>query len=327
MTRHNTFTVSVIIPTKNRPSDLELTVRTLLEQTILPAQLIVVDQSADDESHRRVQAQIASCKNPATRSIQVCYVQDESISGGAMARNRAMARASGDIWLFLDDDVCLEPNFLEQIVAVYRSANVVGVSGIVTNYTPPSLISRCWSWLFVRGPFHDDRQPIYWNSENLRDSHPLRVSRLGGGLMSFRADAIRNVRFDENLMGVSDGEDVDFCSRLPEDASLVIAPKARLVHQQSTAGRSRQHWLLRHARANCFIYFKVWRFRRMSWFYFAWLTAGYSIAASLASLRTGTVNPWRDLIEGICQGYLAGWKQTNTGTRALPKNGKVRTMN
>jgi hypothetical protein len=47
------FRVSVIIATKNRPDALALAVRTLLAQTVPPVALVVVDQSAGEESRRR----------------------------------------------------------------------------------------------------------------------------------------------------------------------------------------------------------------------------------------------------------------------------------
>ncbi len=308
MDRH--FTVSVIIPTKNRPDDLELTLRSLVTQTVAAEELIIVDQSEDGESKGRA---YRTLMNGSAR-IRLHYIHDTGITGGAAARNHAMAVASSDIWLFLDDDVILEPNFVEELIAAYRTnPKAIGVSGIVTNYPHPALEFQLWSSLFVRGPFHDDRQPVYWNAEKLRNAGPLRVSRMGGGLMSFRADAVRDLRFDENLSGVSDGEDVDFCSRLPEGSLFIIVPKARLVHKLSPAGRSRQHWLNRHARSNHFLYRKNWEGRNSNWLYFAWLNAGYYLVAALATVKGLSLKPWRDLLDGIEQGRRVGAAKGESG--------------
>jgi len=297
------LTVSVIIPTKNRPGDLDLTVQTLLQQSVLPEELLIVDQSTDDESSQRVHRLM---DRYAPGSMQLKYVHDSRLSGGAAARNRAMAMATSEVWLFLDDDVCLEPNFVEELLAAYHSyPQAVGVSGIVTNYPRPAVAFQLWNRIFVCGPFRDDRQPVYWNAEQLRSSPPVRVSRLGAGLMSFRADAVRDIRFDENLSGVSDGEDVDFCSRIG-GRLLIIVPQARLVHKLSPAGRSRQHWLNRHARSNHFLYRKNWSSKAINRASFAWLNAGYFLVAGFASLRAASLTPWRDLMDGIRQGHRAG---------------------
>lgn len=295
--------VSVIIPTKNRSEDLDLTLRSLVAQTVLPEELIIVDQSEGNES-RTCTERVLSTRN---RGIELKYIHDTRITGGAAARNQAMSVASGNVWLFLDDDVILEADFIEQLLNAYHAnPEAVGVSGIVTNYPHPALTFQLWSSAFVRGPFHDDRQPVYWNAERLRKSDPIAVSRMGGGLMSFKADVVRDLRFDENLSGVSDGEDVDFCSRLTQGSLLIIVPKARLVHKLSPAGRSRQHWLNRHARSNHFLYHKNWAGQKSNKFYFAWLNAGYYLVASLAVVKSASLAPWRDLLDGIEQGRLVG---------------------
>ena len=292
------LTVSVIIPTKNRPADLETTVRTLVNQSVLPEQLVIVDQSVNEESRKQVESVISSASNRNPAKIDLDYIWDPEVRGLAAARNRAMSRALGNIWLFLDDDVQLEPNFVAEMVAVYHlRPQAIGVSGIVTNYKPPSAVLRYWTTIFVRGPFHDDRQPVYWNSGKLQLSDPIPVSRLGGGLMSFRADTIRDLRFDENLRGVCDGEDVDFCCQLPKGSLLLIAPRAHLAHYQSPIGRSRQHWLTRHVRADYFLYQKYWATAITNRFCFGWLNIGYFLIACLASLNRCSLEPWRDLIK------------------------------
>ena len=112
--------------------------------------------------------------------------------------------------------------------------------------------------MFVTGPFHDDRQATYRSAESLRHSGPLRVTRFGGGLIIFRSSAIRDVRFDPNLRGASEGEDVDFCMHLDRTARLVIHPGARLVHKGSPAGRASEHWIGGVVRGNTYLYYRNW---------------------------------------------------------------------
>lgn len=120
--------------------------------------------------------------------------------------------------------------------------------------------------------------------------------------MSFRADAIRDIQFDENLSGVSDGEDVDFCAHLKPRSLLLITPKARLVHNQSPAGRSQKHWTSREAKSNHYLYYRNWRSGIFNRLCFCWLNLGYGIVATFASLRRGSLEPWRDLVEGMREG-------------------------
>ncbi len=293
-------TISVIIPTQARPDELDAAVRSVLRQSVMPQQLIIVDQSRHPQSQRQVEAQFAQAPAEIKQALELSYIRNSTISSGSAARNRGMEVARGEVWLFLDDDVELEPDFLKELLNVYvRHPQVVGVSGIITNYRRPSLLFRVWAGIFFRGPFRDERQPIYWNAEKLRHGDPIRVSRMGGGLMSFRAKALPAIRFDEDLLGVSDGEDIDFCARLGPEAILMIAPRARLVHKLSPRGRDQAHWLRRDARAKHYLYQRIWRHgvaRRLA---FLWLSAGYAIAASLGSLRRGSLDPWRAFLAGI----------------------------
>src|ERR1700677_3715703 len=224
----NASSVSVIIPTKNRPSDLLTAFRSLLRQTVRPAQIAVVDQSSDDTAIGSLRSALHGIEG-----VRLDYLYDPSLNGAASARNRAMDLATGDIWLFLDDDVDLELDFVQRLLEGYEKLpHAAGLSGIITNYTVPSTLPRLWTAIFARGAFHDERQPIYWACEQLRNSEPIEVQHFTSALMSFRKSVIRNVRFDPNYPGAL-AEDVDFCWQLPAGTRRFIVPQARLAHNRS----------------------------------------------------------------------------------------------
>jgi len=133
--------------------------------------------------------------------------------------------------------------------------------------------------------------------------------------MSFRASAIRHIRFDENLRGVSDGEDVDFCARLDRGAELWMTPKARLIHKESPVGRQQDHWLRRDARSSYFHYWKNWNRGTKNQLWFFWLNAGYGLIATLGSLRVGSLRPWQAVLKGAREGkaVVTGAERTNSG--------------
>jgi GT2 family glycosyltransferase len=284
------LSISVIIPTKSRADDLDLTINSLLRQTCLPDEVIVVDQSAEKSLTRSL-------------PLRVRYLHDPSLSGAAAARNAAMNIATGDIWLFLDDDVELEPNFLKELLASY-TPEIAGVSGIITNYAPPAPVQRIWDATFVRGIFHDARQRLYWHAEQLRDSPPIRVDRFTGALMSFRASVLRGIRWDSGLRGGSfhPQDDLDFCYSLPEGSLLVIAPRARLVHHRTPVARSATHWLFTHAQSNYFMWQRHWRKRRGNWASFTWLRVGYTAMAVISTVKRRSLDPWRAWRNGARKG-------------------------
>ena len=282
------LSVSVIIPTKNRAADLARTIETLLLQTVQPLELIIVDQSPALTFTRQI-------------PIPVVCIHDPTLSGASVARNVAMDRAQGDIWLFLDDDVLLEPDFIEEILKAYYP-NVTGVSGIITNYSVPPLKQRLWESLFQLGPFRDERQSIYRRAASLRGMEPIRVRQFGGGLMSFRASAICGHHFDTNLIGASPGEDIDFCVGLPKDSVLLITPRARLIHNRSPESRDTTHWISVVAQVASYMHARHWKRGIWNHLCYAWLNAGFALATSLSGLRHGFPFPWRAWRDGLRKG-------------------------
>jgi GT2 family glycosyltransferase len=278
-----------------------MTIASLLHQTVVPAQIVVVDQSENDEVRRRLEKLFAQAPASVREKTTLCHIYDPAIPGAAAARNRGMDAANGEILLFLDDDVSLEKTFLEEILAAYeRNPSAVGVSGVFTNYKAPSWMFRCWTRMFHHGPFWDERQSVYWNADRLRRSKPIHTTKFTGALMSFRAQTVRGLRFDENVRATS-AEDVDFCARIPRKKGdvLLMAPRARLLHKLSSPGRSRKHWLYTETERAYYLYTRNWKHGLKNRLCLGWLTFGYCLAATCSSLRRGSLEPWRAVIRGI----------------------------
>jgi len=289
-----TYSVSVIVPTKNRPREIEQALASLSRQSVEPLEVVIVDQSGSEETAQVVQEASRCGSGP-----DVVYIHDSGIQGASAARNRAMERTKGAIWLFMDDDVVLEPNFLEELLNVYRRyPQTTGVCGMITNYNPPPLPARIWAGLFAWGPFHDERQPLYWKAEALRNAEPIRVTKFGATMMSFRADAIVEIRFDLDPAAFP-GEDIDFCLRVAPGSVLLLAPRARGVHKRTPTARDGEHWLRASARSASYLYRKHWRVGVRNRICFWWLQIGYVCAALAGSIKRLSLAPWRALLEGI----------------------------
>src|SRR5262245_38746683 len=97
--RSNDLEVSVIIPTRNRAAELERAVASILLQTIVPRQLIIVDQSDGDESRRCVEQRYRVLPQSMQAALKLEYVHDVRIQGANAARNRGMDLAAGQIWV------------------------------------------------------------------------------------------------------------------------------------------------------------------------------------------------------------------------------------
>ena len=85
--------VSVIITTFNRPLSLKRAVASVLNQTVLPAEIIIVNDG--DE---------LKIEEPYLLHPLIKVVQNERNYGANFSRNRGAALSRGDILMFLDDD-------------------------------------------------------------------------------------------------------------------------------------------------------------------------------------------------------------------------------
>jgi len=297
------LSLAVIIPTRNRRDDLALAVRTLLAQTVLPDELIIVDQSPTDDAERAVRELYASASTAVRGGCALRYTRDPAITGAATARNAGMDVTTCDVLLFLDDDVELELDFVARLLETYvREPGVAGVSGIVTNYAPEGLFGELWHGIFFTGPFRDDRRNVYLRAGRLREGGVVTVSRFGGGLMSFRSASIGGLRFDANLRGACEGEDVDFCMRLPAGSRLVVNPAARLVHHSSRVARADEHWCGGVVRGNTYLYHRNWRRGLLPRLAYWWLMAGFAALTALTSLKQRSAVPWRTFRRAMRQG-------------------------
>jgi len=126
----NTFDASIIIPTYNRKESLRETLLSLTRQT-WPAdrfEVIVVDDGSTDGTE-----EIAKDKFPFT----LRYVR-QSNQGSAVARNTGAKQASGDVLIFLDDDILVEPDYIAGLIEEHQNHPRILGMGTELPYIPPN---------------------------------------------------------------------------------------------------------------------------------------------------------------------------------------------
>ncbi len=221
--------VSAIIPTMSRPTDLALTVASLMAQTALPGEVIVVDAGADDDTARLVE-------NFRLAFRGADFIYERAAPGLPGQRNAGLARARGDVVLFLDDDVTLAPDFLAALLGAMEDGAVGGACGVIVNQRLPGRYTRFLQWLF--------RQPRYARRSFLqrsglptflyRPAAPAAVKILTGCDMAFRRAALGGFRFDARL-NYFDDDDVSLTAA--RRGMLLQVPAARVEHRLAPAAR------------------------------------------------------------------------------------------
>src|SRR5438552_1093907 len=100
--------ISVVIPTLNRPAELQVAIRSILDQTRLPKEIIVVDQSEGIETH----AVVDELKREVFGQVEIHYLFQKDRST-AKARNKGTKAAGEEIISYVDDDVTISRNYFE----------------------------------------------------------------------------------------------------------------------------------------------------------------------------------------------------------------------
>jgi glycosyltransferase involved in cell wall biosynthesis len=129
-------TVSAVIPTHLRPNLLKEAIASVGQQTLLPSELLVVDD-ADDAETRQVVATAA-----ATLPFPVHYVANAA--GGVCLSRNCGADASRSTWIaFLDDDDVWHPQFLARLVDLANDSGVqLALSGLLRHVDEQTITPR-----------------------------------------------------------------------------------------------------------------------------------------------------------------------------------------
>ncbi|HEY2992215.1 MAG TPA: glycosyltransferase family 2 protein [Methylomirabilota bacterium] len=291
------LTVSVVMPTKNRAQFLVAAVRALLAQTVMPDELVIVDQSDDDTGARHVAALVAAL--PESERPKLIHVLDRTINGAAAARNAGLDHATGDIVVCCDDDVLAEPTVLERLLAHYRLApEYAALAPVITNYPAPNVARRLYREIFCLGPFRDERQPVYWFWREYPTPARIPVRMFTGAMMSFRRSALEGLRHDARYKGASVGEDIDLCWTLwRRGARLAIVTDAHIVHNRAPRPASRPE--AAQIASWGFLYQKHLPRTLATRAAFAWYVVGVLIGAVVSAAAECSLQPLRSAAAGV----------------------------
>jgi GT2 family glycosyltransferase len=226
--------VTVVIPTHNQPARVEACVDALLrcgEDFEERSEIIVVDNGSTDEAAARV-AKIAS------EDHRVSVITDAE-AGAARARNRGLERATADVVAFVDEDVLVEPGWLDAVRTKFDDPSVVAVVGRVSL----TMEDERPEWLTA------DLETWYSALDLGDEDHPLAPQESGWTAnLAVRRDAALAVGGFNEAFGPGRrawyNDDIEFMSRMKSAGTIWYAAGARALHRIGPERLTRR-WLLR----------------------------------------------------------------------------------
>lgn len=232
------LTTAVIICTRNRLSDIVRCLESLVLQTTMPNQIIVVDSSDQPlQEYREFQEFF---NNDRFANVNLIYIH--TAPGLTLQRNVGIDLATCDIMHFLDDDVILTSHYLASMTAIFQdNPKYAGGMGTITNIPVPS--KNNWHRLlrhifllqrdYASGNFTASGMPTHAYGT----AHFKNVQVLGGCCMAYRSWVFKKHRFDEQLTRYAFMEDCDFSRRVSYEYPLFYNPAAKLEHHPSKSNR------------------------------------------------------------------------------------------
>ncbi|MBD3306657.1 glycosyltransferase [candidate division KSB3 bacterium] len=235
--------ISVVTPTLHRPEEVAGLLENLSQQTLLPAEIILVDGAPPEEiATQEVVAALAP-----TFSFDCRYIRHGG--GTAIQRNVGIDAATGEFIAFVDDDIRLEPDFFERMIEVFKQDEdykVGGITGYITNaFLDPNTSSR-WRWykrLRIFTTYEPGRYDFETGSPINRYLQPphkeLReIDFMGAGCAIWREEVFHNgLRFSPFFKGYGILEDAHLALRAGQDWTLLENGRAHCVHLKSKSGR------------------------------------------------------------------------------------------
>ncbi len=129
------YPVSVIIPAYNSQATIGLCLKTLLDQSLKPIEIIVVDDGSADGTKAIV------------KNYKAVTFLSQKHRGPGAARNLGASRAQGKIYVFIDSDMEFSRDFLAVLTRPIRFHRTIGTwSGNEWVKNWDNVWARCWNY-------------------------------------------------------------------------------------------------------------------------------------------------------------------------------------
>lgn len=269
--------ISVIICTRNRFEDLKETLPSLITQTRLPDELIIVDSSDNQQTEKH----IMSIKS----TFPIRYFH--TLPGLTLQRNYGIQKSIGNWIFFFDDDVYLNADYFAVVEKVFIEdvKHLIGaVGGKIINNSPQTSRMRFEHFIFgfmrsLFGVVGTGNGRFYFSG---MPSHPSQnklggfIECLSGCCMAFRREVFDKISFDESLAHYGLMEDVDISKRtLDAGYKIYYQPTATLIHNESPTNRLNfQKWAEMSVLNYDYLFRKNWSKDKWRWLFYYWALLG-----------------------------------------------------
>lgn len=275
--KDNQVTLSVVVPTLRRPTEVVELLENISQQNLLPDEVLLVDGAPLDEN----ETEIAVAEVIDSLPYPLHYVRHGG--GTAIQRNVGLDRAKGDFIAFLDDDIRMEPDFFQRMIDVFTQDEEKKVGGIVgyrTNEHFKADEAQRWRWyrrlklLSTYDPGRYDFASGYPINANMQApfNGVRKVDFMTTSCAMWRREVIDSgLRFDPFFRDYGVLEDAHFSLRAGRQWELLQCGDARCLHLASPRGRTNRRKIGYKCVVNYYYVFQdivgplTWRHKMRFW--------------------------------------------------------------
>lgn len=219
--------IAIVIPTLNRPLELQKILMDIEMQSLKPKKTIIVDSSP-----------ITTLVYSGSLNVDVVATP---IKSAAVQRNIGIERIMSsknkyDYVAFLDDDVRINSDYFEKLVHFIREKNAIGVSGVAR---PLHKERQFFNPLLRIIGFNGEEGSVTKAAINLpvrNPQTPMKTQWLIGCSL-WKYGVMSSVRFERDFTGSSIFEDVLFSLRAGKIGKLWVNPCITIHHRQAQENR------------------------------------------------------------------------------------------
>jgi GT2 family glycosyltransferase len=220
----------------------------LLDQRSSAHEIIVVDQSTD------IPAEVKNQLAEWHQNQRIKWIKQKE-PNASLARNRGALESTGDVVVFLDDDIEVEKDFIDSYQKVFQQSDILAISGQVlegNRETVTTLDNRAFDpeigWLFCKRNYDKEINSSFVMAGNM-GVRRLEFLEVGGMDARFMKGAFR--------------EEADFGERWRKSGKAIhYRPDVKLFHLGGAgiADGGARHWTRKTYWTGWHHYFGSWYF-------------------------------------------------------------------